>query len=73
MLEILIVMGVACGVFLLFLLVFYHKDKRERATGRRSGCQQHQSGGGCQCQGRISEAGPSGPIIADQKIGKCNG
>lgn len=73
MLEAIIVMGVACAVFFLFLLVFFYKDKRERATGRRTGCQHHQTGSGCHCQGRISEEGPSGPVISDKKIGNCNG
>jgi hypothetical protein len=54
-------------------LVFFYKDKRERATGRRTGCQHHQTGSGCHCQGRISEEGPSGPVISDKKIGNCNG
>ena len=71
MLETIIVMGVACAVFLLFFLVFYLKEKREQATGRRSGCQHHQTGSGCHCQGRKSEDGPAGPIISDKKIGNC--
>jgi hypothetical protein len=64
-------MGVACAVFLMFLLVFYHKDKREQATGRRSGCQHHQSGSGCHCQGQKSKASPAGPVISDKK--RANG
>ena len=47
MLEMLIAVGAACMVFMLFLIVFFYKDRRERATGRRSGCQAHaQEGGG---------------------------
>lgn len=70
MLETLIVLGAACIVFLLFLLVFFFKDQRERSTGRRSGCQAHaQHGGGCRCQGQGQ--GPTDhnpePLILDRK------
>ncbi len=68
MLEMLIAAGAACIVFFLFLLVFLHKDRRERKTGRRSGCQHHHQPGGCgHCQdqppgGSLSDATlPEGP------------
>ena len=67
MLETLIVMGAACAVFLFFLFVFFRKEMRERETGRRSGCQHHQTGGGCQCRGQNSQDAPSGPILTGKK------
>ncbi len=72
MLETLIAIGAACIVFMLFLLVFFFKDQRERSTGRRSGCQAHaQEGGGCRCKGHHpSDHKPgcqSKPLILDHK------
>lgn len=67
MLETMIAMGIACVAFFLLLLVFYCKDLRERATGRRSGCQNHQAGGGCRCKGQITADDPPGPIISERK------
>ena len=65
MLETLFVVAAACIVFMLFMLVFFFKDQRERSTGRRSGCQAHaREGGGCRCQGRD----PSDPK-SDHKSG----
>ncbi len=68
MLETLIVLGAACIVFVLFLLVFFFKDRRERATGRRSGCQAHaQNGGGCRCKNHgHSDRNPE-PLILDRR------
>ncbi|MGD8241237.1 MAG: hypothetical protein PVG19_10615 [Desulfobacterales bacterium] len=68
MLETLIVLSAACIVFVLFLLVFFFKDRRERATGRRSGCQAHaQHGGGCRCQGQGPRNRNPEPLILDRK------
>ncbi len=76
MLETLIAIGAACIVFMLFLLVFFFKDQRERETGRRSGCQAHaQEGGGCRCKGQSpSDRKPdhksgckSEPLILDHR------
>ncbi len=68
MLEILIVLAAACSVFVLFLLVFFLKDRRERATGRRSGCQAHaQHGGGCRCKGHGPTDRNPEPLILERK------
>ncbi len=68
MLETLIVLGAACIVFLLFLLVFFFKDRRERSTGRRSGCQTHaQHGGGCRCKGHDPTDRNPEPLILERK------
>ena len=67
MLEMLIVMGVACAVFLFFLFVFFRKEMREKETGRRSGCQHHQNGDSCQCRGQMPQDRPSGPILTGKE------
>ncbi len=67
LLETFIAIGVTLAVFFLFLLVFYQKERREKATGRRSGCQHHHSPGGCgHCQDRQAED-PSTVAILPRK------
>lgn len=60
MLDTLIAMGAACIVFFVFLLVFFRKDRRERATGIRAGCQQQHEEGRCgHCQGKVVPKPPA--------------
>ena len=54
----LIAMGAGCLVFLVFLFVMFCKDRRERTTGIRAGCQHHQEGRDCHCQGQIAPHPP---------------
>jgi hypothetical protein len=67
MMETLIVLGATCAVFFLFLMVFFYKEWRERTTGRRSGCQHHQSGHSCQCRGQNSQDSPTGPFLTGKE------
>ncbi|MBL0715731.1 MAG: hypothetical protein JJV98_18755 [Desulfosarcina sp.] len=68
MLETLIAMGAACVVFFLFLFVFFLKDRRERSTGRRSGCQNHDQIGSCgHCRGQMPPDRKPVVRISDRK------